>query len=104
MKINLKINQGPHPGQTCEEAHPGEPCSDCAHMKENLNFENAENIQDPIGGTIRPDQLRGLIEDDLKQCLYFVQNEQWSFQSLLRNVALRVKVYSEFHNRSDMEG
>ena len=37
MRINIKINKqdpvvdGPHPGQSCEEAHPGEPCSACAH-------------------------------------------------------------------------
>ena len=108
MKINLTIDKSgggedPHPGQSCEEAHPGEPCSACAgHLEEGI-----EMIQDPIGGTIRPDQMKVLIVDDLKQCLYFVENDQWEFHSLLRNVAMRVKVLSDFHDnfheRSEME-
>jgi len=105
MKFNLTIEKSPHPGQTCEEAHPGEPCSACAHpsLKEGFEMGQGEMIQDPIGGTLRPDQLKDLIVDDLRQCLYFVENNQWEFGSLLRNIALRVKVYSDFISRSGME-
>ena len=42
-----------------------------------------EEVQDYVGGMVRPDQLKSFILDDLKQCVHFVENDQWEFQSLL---------------------
>ena len=62
-----------------------------------------EEVQDYIGGMVRPDQLKSFILDDLKQCIHFVENEQWEFQSLLRNISKRVEILAELVEDDDDE-
>ncbi len=60
-----------------------------------------EEVQDYVGGMVRPDQLRSFILDDLKQCIHFVENDQWEFQSLLRNISKRVEILAELSEDED---
>ena len=62
-----------------------------------------EEVQDYIGGMVRADQLKSFILDDLKQCIHFVENEQWEFQSLLRNISKRVEILAELVEDEDDE-
>ena len=60
--------------------------------KEYLKSIIEAEVQDYVGGMVRPDQLKSFVIDDLKQCISFVEREQWEFQALLRNISKRVEI------------
>jgi len=55
-----------------------------APLQENL-------IQDPIGGTVRPDQLETIVIKDLEHCLDLARSGQFGFSPVLKNVLLRLE-------------
>ena len=73
------------------------------NLSENINsaLYNGKLIQDPIGGTLRPDQLKALVIDDLRQCLGFAEGDRWEFVSLLNNIVLRVDTLKELYEDQD---
>jgi len=48
-------------------------------------------VQDPIGGTVRPDQLGTIVIRDLEHCLDLAQGGLFNFSSILKNVLLRIE-------------
>ena len=48
-------------------------------------------VQDPIGGTVRPDQLGTIVIRDLEHCLELAQSGLFNFSSILKNVLLRLE-------------
>lgn len=60
-------------------------------------------IQDPIGGMVRPDQIKKNIIYDLRQCLRFAEHEQWEFRSLLLIIDQRIDAILESQEDLDDE-
>jgi hypothetical protein len=74
------------------------------YLQELIEEEMGDLVQDAIGGMARPDQLKSLVLDDLKQCIYFVETDQWEFQSLLRNISKRIEILAELVEDNDDGG
>jgi hypothetical protein len=79
-----------------------EECDKLISEQDTYDYVGSESlIQDPIGGRVRPDQLKALAVDGLQQCLAFAKNDMWEFVSMLKNVALRVNALKELYEDQD---